>query len=183
MKKGLFQSKAFSLLLIVALLFCMAPQLAFTAYADESTQFEVSASDCQLIGEYMNEDVYYVTAPVGTTEVVFKDVEVFGQEKIGEVYEMLVAKAAQLMSKDDSASFNVGDWFIFDQARDGRDVNPHYLESAKAYIEQHEGDLVGSGNYYSNYAKAILFKHPDTTKDVGEDELDAICHNVDNQFH
>lgn len=34
-----------------------------------------------------------------------------------------------------------------------------------------------------NYAKAILFKHPDTTKDVGEDELDAICHNVDNQFH
>ena len=75
MKKGLFQSKAFSLLLIVALLFCMAPQFAFTAYADESTQFEVSASDCQLIGEYMNEDLYYVTAPVGTTEVVFKDVE------------------------------------------------------------------------------------------------------------
>lgn len=34
-----------------------------------------------------------------------------------------------------------------------------------------------------NYAKAILFKHPDTTKDVCEDELDAICHNVDNQFH
>ena len=34
-----------------------------------------------------------------------------------------------------------------------------------------------------NYAKAILFKRPDTTKDVGEDELDAICHNVDNQFH
>ena len=156
MKKGLFQSKAFILLLIVALLFCMAPQLAFTAYADESTQFEVSASDCQLIGEYMNEDVYYVTAPVGTTEVVFKDNEVIGQEKIGEVYEMLVAKAAQLMSKDDSASFNVGDWFIFDQARDGRDVNPHYLESAKAYIEQHEGDLVGSGNYYSNYARAIM---------------------------
>ncbi|MBR2748990.1 MAG: hypothetical protein IKD97_03815, partial [Firmicutes bacterium] len=125
MKKGLLQSKAFSLLLIVALLFCMAPQFAFTAYADESTQFEVSASDCQLIGEYMGEDVYYVTAPVGTTEVVFKDVDVIGQEKIGEVYEMLVAKAAQLMSKDDSASFNVGDWFIFDQARDGRDVNPH----------------------------------------------------------
>lgn len=34
-----------------------------------------------------------------------------------------------------------------------------------------------------NYAKAILFKHPDTTEEVEEDELDAICHNVDNQFH
>ena len=75
MKKGLFQSKAFSLLLIVALLFCMAPQFAFTAYADESTSFEVISSECSEIGEYIYGPLYYCVAPEGTTEVVFKDVE------------------------------------------------------------------------------------------------------------
>ena len=34
-----------------------------------------------------------------------------------------------------------------------------------------------------NYAKAIFFKHPDTNEMVCEEELNAICHNVDNQFH
>ena len=29
-----------------------------------------------------------------------------------------------------------------------------------------------------NYAKAILFKHPDTTKEVSEDELNAICDKI-----
>ena len=33
-----------------------------------------------------------------------------------------------------------------------------------------------------NYAKAILFKHPDTTKEVDEDELDAICDMVIERF-
>ena len=33
-----------------------------------------------------------------------------------------------------------------------------------------------------NYAKAILFKHPDTTCEVSEEELDEICHKVDQRF-
>lgn len=33
-----------------------------------------------------------------------------------------------------------------------------------------------------NYAKAILFKHPDTTGEVSEEELDEICHKVDQRF-
>ncbi|MBR5740122.1 MAG: hypothetical protein IKX81_02385, partial [Firmicutes bacterium] len=75
MKKVLFKSKAFAILLIFALLFCMMPQFAFTAYADESTSFEVKSADCSEIGEYMGGDVYYCVAPQGTTEVVFKDYE------------------------------------------------------------------------------------------------------------
>lgn len=34
-----------------------------------------------------------------------------------------------------------------------------------------------------NYAKAILFKHPDTTKEVSEEELDDICRLVDKRFN
>lgn len=34
-----------------------------------------------------------------------------------------------------------------------------------------------------NYAKAILFKHPDTSKELEKEELDAICHNVDQRFN
>ena len=82
--------------------------------------------------------------------------DVNGGAEILDVYEMLVAKAAKLMSDDNNAAFGVGDWFIFDQARDGREVNPHYLETVKAYIEEHEGDLVGEGNAYTTYSRTIL---------------------------
>jgi hypothetical protein len=34
-----------------------------------------------------------------------------------------------------------------------------------------------------NYAKAILFKHPDTTKEVSEEELDDICRLVDKRLN
>ena len=34
-----------------------------------------------------------------------------------------------------------------------------------------------------NYAKAILFKHPDTTEEVSEEELDDICRLVDKRFN
>lgn len=33
-----------------------------------------------------------------------------------------------------------------------------------------------------NYAKAILFKHPDTNKEVDSEELDIICKKVDDNF-
>ena len=33
-----------------------------------------------------------------------------------------------------------------------------------------------------NYAKAILFKYPDATKEVGEDELNKICRQVDERL-
>ena len=33
-----------------------------------------------------------------------------------------------------------------------------------------------------NYAKAILFKYPDTAKEVGEDELNKICRQVDERL-
>ncbi|MBQ7703633.1 MAG: terpene cyclase/mutase family protein, partial [Firmicutes bacterium] len=77
-------------------------------------------------------------------------------EKIKDVYDMLVTQADKLMSDDANAAYGVGDWFIFDQARDGRDVNPNYLESVKKYVNDHEGDLVNGGNYYSNYSRTIL---------------------------
>ncbi len=33
-----------------------------------------------------------------------------------------------------------------------------------------------------NYAKAFLFKHPNTTEEVDEDERDAICNMVNDRF-
>ncbi|MEE3383365.1 MAG: hypothetical protein VZR08_05290, partial [Anaerovoracaceae bacterium] len=249
MKKVLLQSKAFCLLLIVALLFCMAPQFAFTAYADESTDFTSNVGvktgpveDGYTYYAYVHDpdnpnadpygyvtveskaDLYTLIVPYGTQEVTldfgetetisynytedgtflegsypdptvgettttkkvdsnndgipdyirvqtpydsawnstllyaitFKYGDVIGQEKIGEVYEMLVAKAAKLMESDANATFKVGDWFIFDQARDGREVNPHYIQSVKEYFDQGIDGLGSSDYQYTNYAKAIL---------------------------
>lgn len=33
-----------------------------------------------------------------------------------------------------------------------------------------------------NYAKAILFKHPDTNREISKEELDEICRKVDQRF-
>lgn len=33
-----------------------------------------------------------------------------------------------------------------------------------------------------NYAKAILFKHPDTREELDKEILDEICHNVDQKL-
>ena len=33
-----------------------------------------------------------------------------------------------------------------------------------------------------NYAKAILFKYPDTNKEVNQEELNTICHEVNEKF-
>ena len=48
-------------------------------------------------------------------------------------------------------------------------------------------ELLAVGHYTQanreiNYAKAILFKHPDTQKEISENELDNICHMVDERF-
>ncbi len=112
MKKRLFQSKVFSILMIAALLFCMVPQVGSAVYADEAA--------------------------------------------INDVYEMLVEKAATLMANDDNASFKVGDWFIFEQIRDGREVNPHYLQTVDDYFNLGTG-TIGSAEYQcTTFAKAIL---------------------------
>ncbi|MCR5183003.1 MAG: cell wall-binding repeat-containing protein [Clostridia bacterium] len=132
MKKGLFQSKAFSLLLIIALLLCMAPQTAFTAYADESIQFEVSADDCEVIGEYMGADLYYAVAPTGTTEVVFKDVE--GNMEGG----MIVGLQAGSVSETNVApiagdfratweSMNTNDTITFEEGAEDLDYSNAYF--------------------------------------------------------
>ena len=48
-------------------------------------------------------------------------------------------------------------------------------------------ELMGMGlkkeaNREINYAKAILFKHPDTRGELDEEELNEICRNVDKRF-
>ena len=42
--------------------------------------------------------------------------------------------------------------------------------------------LTSQANREINYAKAMLFKHPDTTKEVSEEELNDICRQVNERF-
>ena len=66
-----------------------------------------------------------------------------------------------------------------------------YKIQAKIAIASHLSDaqeLLALGIYLKaqleiNYAKAILFKHPDTTKEVSEEELDDICRLVDKRLN
>lgn len=48
-------------------------------------------------------------------------------------------------------------------------------------------ELLAVGHYTQanreiNYAKAILFKYPDTIKEVSDNELDKICRQVDEKI-
>lgn len=61
---------------------------------------------------------------------------------------------------------------------------------AKIAIASHLSDaqeLLAIGHYTLanreiNYAKAILFKYPDTNKEVNQEELNTICHEVNEKF-
>ena len=54
-----------------------------------------------------------------------------------------------------------------------------HLSDAQELIER---GMTKQANREINYAKAILFKHPDTQKEISENELDDICHMVDERF-
>ena len=54
-----------------------------------------------------------------------------------------------------------------------------HLSDAQELIER---GMTKQANREINYAKAILFKHPDTQKEISENELDNICHMVDERF-
>ncbi len=73
------------MLLLVLMLFMLMPLYAF---ADEETPFEASVNSDGIIeiGEYMEEPVYYLTAPKGTKNVLFSDFAAEGTDITGMQY-------------------------------------------------------------------------------------------------